>query len=94
MSKVQRPDEANVQLDAFGPRLTPPAHTSAAPSVGERQRPVFAARPLQLTAILVAPPIRAAHGLHLRPRADSAAVAVPVPDQPLGGARQREREKE
>lgn len=65
--------------------------TSAASPVGERQRPVFAARPLQLAAVLVAPPIGAAHGLRLCPRADDAAVAIPVPDQPLGGERERER---
>lgn len=57
--------------------------------MGERQRPVFAARPLQLAAVLVAPPIGAAHGLRLCPRADNAAVAIPVPDQPLGGERER-----
>lgn len=59
-------------------------HTSTASSVGECQRPVFAVRSLQLAAVLIAPPIRATNGLRLCPRADDAAVAVSVPDQPLG----------
>ena len=49
----------------------------------QRQCFIFAARLLQFTAALVVPPVRAAHGLQLRPRADDPTVAVPVSDQPL-----------
>lgn len=44
---------------------------------------VLAARPLQLAACLVAPPIRPADGLPLRPRADDPTVTVSVPNEPL-----------
>jgi len=64
-------------------RATPSALTSAAAAMRQRQRLVSAARPLQLAARLVAPAVRAAHRLRLRPRADDPAVAVPVSDQPL-----------
>ena len=49
----------------------------------QRQGFVFAACPLQLTGALVAPPVRAAHRLHLCPCAGDPAVAVSVSDQPL-----------
>ena len=57
--------------------------TSTAAAVCECQSFIFAARSLQLAARLVAPPVRAAHRLPLRPRADHPTVTVPVPDQPL-----------
>lgn len=60
--------------------------------MGQRQRSVFAARPLQLAARLVAAAVRAAHRLALCPRADDPAVTVPVADQPLRrGIQQRVR---
>lgn len=60
-----------------------PVQTSAAAAGRQRQGLVSAARPLQLAGALVAPPIRAAHRLHLRPRADDPTVTVSVSDQPL-----------
>lgn len=57
--------------------------TSAAAAVRQHQGSVFAARPLQLAGAVVAPPIGATHGLHLRPCADEPTVTVSVSNQPL-----------
>lgn len=51
--------------------------------MGQREGLVFAARPLQLAARLVAPPIGPADRLPLRPGADDPTVTVSVPDEPL-----------
>lgn len=57
--------------------------TSTPAAVCQCQCFILAARPLQLTAGLIAPPVRAAHRPPLRPRADDATVTVSVSDQPL-----------
>lgn len=57
--------------------------TSTPAAVCQCQRFILAARPLQLTAGLIAPPVRAAHRLPLRPWADDPTVTVSVSNQPL-----------
>lgn len=57
--------------------------TSTPAAVCEGQCFIFAARPLQLTAAFIAPPVWATHRLTLRPWANGPAVTVSVSNEPL-----------